>query len=86
MGGCLLWLHTSTPPLRTRTAFMGDAHWPGDVVLAHQSMSRLALFVCRCSAGLAGLTFWTPNVNIIRDPRWGRGQETPGEDPYLTSA
>jgi beta-glucosidase len=31
-----------------------------------------------------GLTFWTPNVNIFRDPRWGRGQETFGEDPYLT--
>ncbi|MCX2719917.1 glycoside hydrolase family 3 C-terminal domain-containing protein [Lentiprolixibacter aurantiacus] len=32
-----------------------------------------------------GLTFWTPNLNIFRDPRWGRGQETYGEDPYLTS-
>ena len=32
-----------------------------------------------------GLTFWTPNVNIFRDPRWGRGQETYGEDPCLTS-
>ncbi|MEW5872278.1 MAG: glycoside hydrolase family 3 C-terminal domain-containing protein [Chloroflexota bacterium] len=32
-----------------------------------------------------GLTFWCPNVNIFRDPRWGRGQETYGEDPYLTS-
>lgn len=32
-----------------------------------------------------GLTFWTPNVNIFRDPRWGRGQETYGEDPYLTT-
>lgn len=32
-----------------------------------------------------GLTFWTPNVNIFRDPRWGRGQETFGEDPFLTS-
>jgi beta-glucosidase len=31
-----------------------------------------------------GLTFWSPNVNIFRDPRWGRGQETFGEDPYLT--
>jgi beta-glucosidase len=31
-----------------------------------------------------GLTFWTPNVNIFRDPRWGRGQETWGEDPFLT--
>ncbi|WP_109830599.1 glycoside hydrolase family 3 C-terminal domain-containing protein [Reichenbachiella versicolor] len=33
----------------------------------------------------AGLTFWTPNVNIFRDPRWGRGQETYGEDPFLMS-
>lgn len=33
-----------------------------------------------------GLTFWTPNINIFRDPRWGRGQETYGEDPYLTGA
>lgn len=33
----------------------------------------------------AGLTFWTPNVNIFRDPRWGRGQETYGEDPLLMS-
>ncbi len=32
-----------------------------------------------------GLTFWTPNINIFRDPRWGRGQETFGEDPYLTA-
>lgn len=32
-----------------------------------------------------GLTFWSPNINIFRDPRWGRGQETYGEDPWLTS-
>ena len=32
-----------------------------------------------------GLTYWTPNINIFRDPRWGRGQETYGEDPYLTA-
>lgn len=32
-----------------------------------------------------GLTFWTPNINIFRDPRWGRGHETYGEDPYLTT-
>lgn len=31
-----------------------------------------------------GLTYWSPNINIFRDPRWGRGQETYGEDPYLT--
>lgn len=33
-----------------------------------------------------GLTYWTPNINIFRDPRWGRGQETFGEDPFLTSS
>ncbi|MCP9199085.1 glycoside hydrolase family 3 C-terminal domain-containing protein [Gramella sp. GC03-9] len=33
----------------------------------------------------SGLTFWTPNINIFRDPRWGRGQETYGEDPFLTA-
>jgi beta-glucosidase len=32
-----------------------------------------------------GLTYWSPNINIFRDPRWGRGQETYGEDPYLTA-
>lgn len=34
---------------------------------------------------MTGLDFWSPNINIFRDPRWGRGQETYGEDPYLTS-
>lgn len=38
------------------------------------------------NVGQAGLTFWAPNVNIFRDPRWGRGQETPGEDPMVVSA
>ncbi|MFT3677659.1 MAG: glycoside hydrolase family 3 C-terminal domain-containing protein [Chitinophagaceae bacterium] len=33
-----------------------------------------------------GLTFWSPNINIFRDPRWGRGQETYGEDPFLTAS
>jgi beta-glucosidase len=37
------------------------------------------------SARYFGLTFWTPNINIFRDPRWGRGQETYGEDPFLTA-
>ncbi|CAK9870839.1 unnamed protein product [Sphagnum jensenii] len=35
--------------------------------------------------GRSGLTYWSPNINIVRDPRWGRTQETPGEDPKLTS-
>jgi len=34
------------------------------------------------NANRAGLDFWTPNINPYKDPRWGRGQETPGEDPY----
>ncbi|KAL9224294.1 hypothetical protein vseg_000346 [Gypsophila vaccaria] len=37
------------------------------------------------NVGQAGLTYWSPNVNIFRDPRWGRGQETAGEDPVLSS-
>lgn len=37
------------------------------------------------NVGLAGLTYWSPNVNVYRDPRWGRGQETPGEDPLVVS-
>ncbi|KAM7521422.1 hypothetical protein LguiA_011324 [Lonicera macranthoides] len=35
------------------------------------------------NGGRGGLTYWSPNVNILRDPRWGRGQETPGEDPFV---
>ncbi len=42
-------------------------------------------FVARDKRGMyQGLTFWSPNINIFRDPRWGRGHETYGEDPYLT--
>ncbi|ETW04381.1 hypothetical protein H310_04666 [Aphanomyces invadans] len=37
------------------------------------------------SVGHGGLTYWAPNINLYRDPRWGRGQETPGEDPFLTA-
>ena len=37
------------------------------------------------SANYTGLTFWSPNINIVRDPRWGRAQETYGEDPFLTA-
>lgn len=40
----------------------------------------------RTSERYLGLTYWTPNINIFRDPRWGRGQETYGEDPFLTAA
>ena len=33
--------------------------------------------------GHAGLTFWSPNINVVRDTRWGRTQETSGEDPFI---
>ncbi|MDB5211406.1 MAG: glycosyl hydrolase, partial [Sediminibacterium sp.] len=39
----------------------------------------------KAGARYTGLTYWTPNINIFRDPRWGRGQETYGEDPFLTA-
>jgi beta-glucosidase-like glycosyl hydrolase len=42
-----------------------------------------ARVVCGCCRFL---TCWTPHINIFKDPRWGRGSETFGEDPYLTSA
>ena len=60
--------------LRVATAISDEAR-----AKFHETMRRkghTALF--------QGLTFWSPNVNIFRDPRWGRGQETWGEDPYLT--
>lgn len=38
------------------------------------------------NVGQAGLTFWAPTINVFRDPRWGRGQETPGEDPRVVGA
>jgi len=64
-----------------------------DVTLVHQMAAVIAdegrakhhQFVRQGKRGrYQGLTFWSPNINIFRDPRWGRGQETYGEDPYLT--
>jgi beta-glucosidase len=55
----------------------------------HDALTRPAPSVPDPTATLpgrtAGLTYWSPNINIFRDPRWGRGQETYGEDPYLTA-
>jgi len=66
-----------------------------DVPLMHQTASIIgAEFRAKYAAAVhpdgssdwyRGLTVWSPNINIFRDPRWGRGQETYGEDPYLTS-
>jgi len=56
----------------------------GDVVSREQRARFDAIGAGRDHGRYEGLTIWSPNVNIFRDPRWGRGQETYGEDPYLT--
>ncbi len=56
------------------------------VAISDEARAKHHKFVKENKRGIyQGLTFWTPNINIFRDPRWGRGQETYGEDPYLTS-
>ena len=60
-------------------------HKAGDVAATEGRAKYNALSAENHSDIYKGLTFWSPNVNIFRDPRWGRGQETYGEDPYLTS-
>ena len=56
----------------------------GDVVSQEARARFDAIGAGRDHPRYEGLTIWSPNVNIFRDPRWGRGQETYGEDPYLT--
>ncbi|XP_043721900.1 probable beta-D-xylosidase 2 [Telopea speciosissima] len=70
---------TSFPQVITTAASFNSSLWEliGRVV----SDEARAMY----NGGSAGLTYWSPNVNIFRDPRWGRGQETPGEDPVLAS-
>lgn len=56
------------------------------VAVSDEARAKHHQFIKEGKRGIyQGLTFWTPNINIFRDPRWGRGQETYGEDPYLTS-
>lgn len=59
--------------LQTATIISDEARAKHHEALRHNDRSQYK-----------GLTFWSPNINIFRDPRWGRGQETYGEDPYLT--
>jgi beta-glucosidase len=54
-------------------------------VISDEARAKHHEFVRQGKRGIyEGLTFWTPNINLFRDPRWGRGMETYGEDPYLT--
>ncbi|XP_006858943.2 beta-xylosidase/alpha-L-arabinofuranosidase 1 [Amborella trichopoda] len=67
---------TSFPEVILMAASFNESLWKaiGQVVSTEaRAMNNL---------GLAGLTFWSPNINVARDPRWGRIMETPGEDPY----
>ncbi|XP_058083465.1 probable beta-D-xylosidase 2 [Magnolia sinica] len=68
---------TSFPTVILTTASFNETLWKtiGQVV----STEARAMY----NVGLAGLTFWSPNVNVVRDPRWGRTTETPGEDPFV---
>ena len=66
---------TFDPDLIERTAY----------AISDEARAKYNLFQKKGIKGqYSGLTFWSPNVNIFRDPRWGRGQETYGEDPFLT--
>ena len=57
--------------------------WPG--IVATEGRAKYNAYSVNGDRDIyKGLTFWSPNVNIFRDPRWGRGHETYGEDPYLT--
>ncbi len=50
-----------------------------------RAIYNIAIKEGKAGESYLGLTYWTPNINIFRDPRWGRGQETYGEDPFLTA-
>ena len=56
-----------------------------DIASTEQRIKYIEARAKKNVARYKGLTLWTPNINIFRDPRWGRGQETYGEDPYLTT-
>lgn len=67
------------------------ASWDTDLIhtvataISDEARAKHHEFIRRGLRGIyQGLTFWSPNINIFRDPRWGRGHETYGEDPYLT--
>ncbi|KAH9797694.1 Fn3 like domain-containing protein [Citrus sinensis] len=68
---------TSFPTVILTTASFNESLWKkiGQTV----STEARAMY----NLGNAGLTFWSPNINVVRDPRWGRVLETPGEDPYV---
>ncbi|KAM5576036.1 putative beta-D-xylosidase 2 [Rosa sericea] len=71
---------TSFPQVITTAASFNASLW--------EAIGRVVSDEARAmyNGGMGGLTYWSPNVNVLRDPRWGRGQETPGEDPVVVGA
>ncbi len=66
--------------------FDADLHFQIAVVISDEARAKHHEFVRQGDRGMyKGLTVWSPNINIFRDPRWGRGHETYGECPYLTA-
>jgi beta-glucosidase-like glycosyl hydrolase len=85
-------VHFATP--NNNTEFTSATSFPCPITLSAAFDDQLVEDVGRhigaearayANAGRSGVDFWTPNVNPFRDPRWGRGLETPGEDPLRTS-
>lgn len=79
-------LATSFPqPIGLAATFNDDAVYKMGVMISDEARAKYHHFFSEGKHGLyEGLTFYSPNINIFRDPRWGRGHETYGEDPYLT--
>jgi beta-glucosidase len=79
-------LATSFPqPIGLAATFNDKAIYKMGVMISDEARAKYNRFQREGKKGLyEGLTFYSPNINIFRDPRWGRGHETYGEDPYLT--
>lgn len=80
-------LATVFPQAIAMAATFNDAnHYQTFSIVSDEARAKYNEFVKKVPGRrYEGLSFWTPNINIFRDPRWGRGMETYGEDPYLTS-
>ena len=73
-------------PIGMAASFDNEAVYRVFTAVSDEARAKNTLFTSLGETGrYQGLTFWTPTINIFRDPRWGRGMESYGEDPYLTS-
>jgi len=73
-------------PIGMAASFDNEAVYRVFTAISDEARAKNTLFTSLGETGrYQGLTFWTPTINIFRDPRWGRGMESYGEDPYLTS-